>query len=256
MFEGAVECAHELGCNVEEFNLRAPHMTAKRLRSMLDVRGILGAIVAPLPKDERRFDFDMAGLASVALGFSVSTPTLERVSSDHFQSMKVAVQNCLTRGYRRLGFVISHETSTRLENRWLAGFGTALEENQVEMRIPALMPKLQLDIPGALPEWLERHHPDVVLLGNAEREIQMQVPISVGLVSLGVSSLKSALTGIFQNDRLIGRLATERVIGRLIANDFSVPEESRLYLVAGHWVEGESAPGPGRLRPAATDLRN
>lgn len=250
MFEGAVERARELGCEIEEFNLRAPHMTARRLRAMFDIRGILGAIIAPLPNAERRLDLDLSGLAAVGLGLSVAQPTIERVSNDHFQSMKLAVQQCLALGYRRLGFAISQETSKRLEDRWLAGFSAALEVNQVETRLPVLMPKLQRDIPGSLPEWLERGRPDVVILGNAEQEIQERIPVSIGLVSLGVTLPRGPLAGIYQNDRLIGQTAAERVIANLQANRFNAPEEGCLYLIAGHWVEGVSVPGPGHSRPS------
>src|SRR5688572_28494561 len=54
MFAGASERAAEIGCRVEEINLRAPGITPSRGRAILCARGIHAAIVAPLPRGEMR----------------------------------------------------------------------------------------------------------------------------------------------------------------------------------------------------------
>ena len=255
MYAGAEERLVELGCRLEEFRLREPGITPRRLRQILQSRGIHGAIVAPLPHGERRMEFDFSGMAVVGLGMSVNEPVIERVSSDHFQSIVLAVEQCLALGYRRIGFMISQESSRRLAHRWLGGYRFAVEEFRLEHRLPPLMPELQRELSRAIPGWLEAHRPDVVLLGNAEFELQAELPVNVGMVSLGVDELEGAMTGIFQDYRLLGRMTAEHVIGNLYTNRLGPVGKAHVHLLEGSWAKGITAPGPGRRRPSAATLK-
>ncbi|MBE7539862.1 MAG: LacI family DNA-binding transcriptional regulator [Opitutaceae bacterium] len=250
MFNGAAERLSEMGCRLEEFGLRSEGMTAARMREIWRTRNIHAVIVAPMPHGETRVNFDFSGLATVGLGMSVSSPVIERVSSDHFQSAVLAVQECAALGYRRIGLVLSRETSRRLDHRWLGGYRFAIEECNLEERMPPLATELQSELGAALPQWLRNHRPDVVILGNAERELQVKLPVSIGLVSLGVDGPDGPTTGIYQNYSLIGRVAAERALAKLYTNSFGPLDEAHLHLVAGTWVPGATAPGPKRRRSA------
>jgi hypothetical protein len=114
----------------------------------------------------------------------------------------------------------------------------------------------QDELPAAVPQWLRTHRPDVVILGNAEYEIQVRIPTNVGIVSMGVARSDSALSGIFQNYELLGRVAAERAIAKLQTNSFGPLNEAHLHLVAGSWAAGLTAPGPGRNRLSAALLRS
>ena len=58
MHDGAKARAEELGYRLEEFPLRTPGMTPKRYVQMLQTRGILGLLIAPLPYGERVIELD------------------------------------------------------------------------------------------------------------------------------------------------------------------------------------------------------
>ncbi|MBP7143027.1 MAG: LacI family DNA-binding transcriptional regulator [Opitutaceae bacterium] len=250
MFEGASERLAEMGCRLEEFGLGEAGMTAARLREIWRTRNIHAVIVAPLPHGETHVEFDFSGLAVVGLGMSVSTPVIERVASDHFQSAVLAVDRCAALGYRRIGLVLSRETSRRLDHRWLGGYRHAIGEHDLDGPIPPLATELKVELAAALPSWLRTHRPDVVILGNAELELQAKVPAAVGMVSLGVDRPDGAMAGIFQNYALIGRVAAERALAKLYTNSLGPREEAHLHLVAGTWAPGLTAPGPGRRRRA------
>jgi LacI family transcriptional regulator len=255
MFAGAEERLAEFGCRLEEFNLRAPGITSARVREILRARGIHGVIVAPLPHGETEMNFDFSRLAAVGLGMSVRSPVIEQVSSDHFQSVVLTIERCLALGYRRIGFLISQETSRRLDHRWLGGYRFAVEQYNLEHRLPPLMPELQREIASAIPAWLAAHRPDVVILGNAEYELQVQLPVHVGMVSLGVDTQDGAMTGIFQDYCQLGRVTAEHVVGKLYTNRFEPIDKAHVHMVAGTWAEGITAPGPGRRRPSAAALK-
>lgn len=250
MFAGAAERLAETGCRLEEFGLRSEGMTPARMRQILRTRNIHAAIVAPLPHGETHVEFDFSLLAVVGLGMSVHTPVIECVANDHFQSASLAVQRCVALGYRRIGFVLSQESSRRLDHRWLGGYRFAVEQHGLETRVPPLMTELQEELVTALPGWLRAYRPDVVILGNAEYELQAQLPLATGMVSLGVDQLDGPMSGIYQNYSLLGRVAAEHALAKLHTNSFGPLNEAHLHLVAGTWVSGGTAPGPGRRRPA------
>lgn len=248
MFAGAAERAGELGFRFEEFDLRARGMSAARVRSIFEARHIHAVVAAPLPYGETRLDFDFSALAVVGLGLSVHEPSIERVSVDLFHSARSAVERCVALGYRRVGFALSQETSQRLDQRWLGGYRFAVEQHGLRVRIPPLMPGRTSELAGALPAWLRAHKPDVVILGNAERELPALVPAGVGLVMLSVDRVDGDQTGIYEDHALLGRIAVEHVVAKLNHNILGTLPQPRVHLVEGLWVLGKSAAGPGSKR--------
>ena len=249
MFDGATERAAEIGSRVEAFNLRAKGMTAARMREILLTRHIHALIIAPLPHRETGLDFDVAPFAVVGLGTSVASPVIERIANDHFQSAALAVGQCVALGYRRIGFVLSQETSHRLGHRWLGGYRFAIEQHRLATRVPPLITELTDDLAAAMPAWLRQQRPDVVVLCHVEPDLQASVPATVGVVGLAVDGTEDQLTGIFQDYHLLGRVAVEHAVAKLNTNNFGPLNEAHLHLVAGTWVPGVSTPGPGRRRP-------
>lgn len=254
---GAEARARELGFRLEEFSLRAPGMTPARFLQMLRTRNIHGLLINPLPHEEKTLPLDVSEFAVVGLGPSVTSPPIERVSNDHFQSAILAVAKCRELGYRRIGFVVSRQMSERLEDRWLAGFSLAQQRLPANQRVRPLLPETTEGIRAALPAWRARERPDVVLFGYFVLGFQAQLPRSVGIAALSVYHCDGALTGIFQNSPQLGAIAVDHVVGRLQRNDFGPDETPRLHLIAGQWSAGRSAPGPGIARDLLSeeDLR-
>jgi DNA-binding LacI/PurR family transcriptional regulator len=252
MFAGASARAAELGYRLEEFSLGAKGMTPGRLREILRTRQVHAVLVAPLPRGETRLDFDCSSFAVVGLGLSVQVPLIERISNHLFESAALAVARCAALGYRRIGFTVSHETSHRLGHYWLAGYRFALEQHGLRARLPPLITDLTDELAPAMPAWLRAHRPDVVILGNSEERLVVTLPPAIGVVDLSVERRDGARTGIFQNHRLLGAIAVEHLVGKLHAGILGPLCEARIHLVAGDWVPGASAPGPGRRRPLRT----
>jgi LacI family transcriptional regulator len=247
MQDGARNRAAELGYHLEEFPLRAPGMTPKRFVQMLRARGILGMLIAPLPHGERMIELDFKDFAVVGIDMSVASPSIERVSNDHFQSALLAVQKCRELGYRRIGFVISRNLSERLESRWLAGCRLAEDSTPPRQRVKTLMPEKTSDVAGALPGWYAKEKPDVIIMSELNPRGHYQIPAKVGLVSLSLEEPIGLLSGIFQDNRRMGAIAIEHLVARLERCEFGPDDRGRLHLLAGQWVPGHTAPGPGLL---------
>jgi LacI family transcriptional regulator len=248
MFAGAGARASELGYRLEEFAFHAHDHDPARVRSIMAVRHIRAAIVAPLPQKKTHFEFDCRGLALAGLGLSVHSPFIDRVSVDLFRSASDTVDHCVALGYRRIGLVLSQETSHRLEHRWLGGYRFALGQHSLGPQPPPLMPVWTRELAGVLPDWIRQHQPDVIILGNAERELPGLIPRTIGIVYFSVESASGEQTGIFEDHHLLGGIATEFVVSRLQQNRLGLLDEARMHLVVGRWVAGRTAPGPGRRR--------
>lgn len=245
MEEGAHGRAEELGYRLEEFPLRSPGMTPKRYLQMLQARGILGLLIAPLPYDERVIELDFADFAVVGIDMSVASPLIERVSNDHFQSALLAVQKCRELGYRRIGFVLSRTLSRRLEHRWLAGVRIAEESLPPRQRIKLLMPETGDAIMDELPAWYTREKPEVIIMSELNPNTYYGIPPKIGLVSLSLEEPIGTITGIFQDNRRMGGIAIEHLVARLERCEFGPDDRGRLHMVAGQWVPGKTALGPG-----------
>jgi LacI family transcriptional regulator len=244
--EGARARAAELGYRLEEFPLRQNGMTPRRLVEILRARNIHGALIAPLPRDEKHVDLDCRGLAVVGLGTSVVSPVVERVSNDHFQSMMLAMAMCRRSGYARVGFVVSRLTSERLDDRWLSGYLLASSRYPVEQRLEPLLCETPEDISGALAGWCERERPEVVVFGNFDPAKPFRLPPGVGVVVLDVPAIDGDWTGIFQDDLRVGAIGVEHVVSRIQRGAFGEDDKARLHLLAGQWVRGKTALGPQR----------
>lgn len=249
MHEGARARAEDLGYRLEEFALRAPGMTPKRYRQVLQARGVLGMLIAPLPMGEHSIELDFADFAVVGIDMSVANPPIERVSNDHFQSALLAIQECRALGYRRIGFIISRQLSERLGDRWMAACHFAQAGLPAKDRVKPLMPESTDDIMAAIPGWFRREKPDVVIMSELNPFGHYPLPPSVGMVSLSLEEQAlGEVAGIFQDNRRMGAIAIEHLVARLERCEFGTDERGRLHLLAGKWVAGPTAPGAGRER--------
>lgn len=253
MHEGARDRAAEMGYRLEEFALRSPGMTPKRFASVLRTRGILGLLIAPLPRGERAIELEFDDFAVMGIDMSVATPSIERVSNDHFQSALLAFAECQALGYQRVGLVVSRELSERLEHRWLAAFQFAQARLPPTQQVRPLLPARTEDILAAMPAWYEQERPDVVILSELDPHGHYPVPGDVGLVSLSLEEPDlGRVAGIFQDNRRMGAIAIEHLVARLERCEFGCDDRGRVSLVAGKWIAGGSAPGRGYPR---TQLR-
>lgn len=249
MHEGASERALEMGYRLEEFGLRTEGMTPRRFSQMLHARGILGLLIAPLPHGERTIELDFTDFAVVGSDMSVASPTIERVSNDHFQSALLAVEHCRVLGYRRIGFAMSHELSERLEKRWLAACQLTRLQSAPADRVEPLLCGESNDIITAIPAWYAKERPDVVITGELNPNVAYPLPASVGIVGLSLEEHSlGKLSGIFQDNRRMGAIAIEHLVARLERGDFGTDDRGRLHMVAGQWRDGLTAPGPGKER--------
>ena len=240
-FDGATERASALGYTLEHFWLKERGMTGPRLSSILYNRSIPAAVIAPLPISAGRLSLNWPKLTSVALGYTLQRPQINRTTNDQYQTMVLVLRKLKWLGYRRIGVIMEAFSDRRVSHRWIAGYLAF----RIDFPLIAQLPPL---LPSALTEeivvpWVEANHPDVIVgsdirilswLGKAGYKI----PEDIGFANLSVGARLSPMAGACQNSRTVGASAIDMIISQLHRNEQGIPEHPLLTLIPATWQDG------------------
>jgi DNA-binding LacI/PurR family transcriptional regulator len=238
----ARERAERLGYRLDEFYLRAPGMSATRLRSILQARGIRGILIAPDTKPPLpRVFFDVAGFAAVLLGSSLQNRGLARVQFDHFQLMHLALRQVRKAGYRRPALLLSPSIDGRTQGRLRAAFlahGPAPPGQRA-----ALIYLGDIDDRAATVSWLRKQKADVTiyLQGDRRRFLQsagLRVPEEIAFVSLAKEPDMDAVAGVVQSAEALGSAAVDLVAAQLQRHEFGRLPYPQKVMLEGQWSAG------------------
>lgn len=245
-FPGAVERAKELGYKLEPFWLAEPGMTPQRFCDILVTRGVHGMIIGRMPPGRHALELAWERFSVVALGMTLRSPRMHHVTENHFDTVHQAMEQCLKRGYTRIGFVFSEANdSPRVGERWVGAY--LLQQLQVPAkdRLP-LCPGAPADARG-FAKWFSNYKPDVLLVTHAPPvvrwlgELGRSVPHDVALVELEDRPAAGS-SGMYYDPAKIGALAVEMLVGLLHRTETGVPESPHEVLLSGEWREGDTLP--------------
>jgi DNA-binding LacI/PurR family transcriptional regulator len=243
--------AGQLGYRLEPFWLGAPGMTAGRLRSVLDTRGIQGLLSFGSPVLNDRFPAEIDHYAVVTIGLSLQTP-LNRITSHFYNDATQVLNKVHSLGYRRPALVIGQFEEVRTAYAIGAYLGWC---ERMQPSSPPI-PVLRLDWAEQRPffTWFERHRPDVVvvvLLSNALpefsrllRQKKISVPGDLGVAVITHFLEGSGFCGLQQNQELMGEWAVDQLVARINHRDFGIPAHPHIEMVEGCWVDGTSLRSP------------
>lgn len=269
-WQGAAHRAWALGYKLEEFWLREPGMTSKRLSGILYNRGIRGVIVGPLTQAGTELNLEWDRFSSVAVGYTLAAPNLHRVTHHHAHGMGLALRTLTERGYERIGMAMYSRMNARADHGWLYAYLKHEMERTGGLAIPPLfMDDTQPDEARArvLGPWLKQHGVQAVVSANssvAERLLPLlgyQVPEDMGYAYLACVTgsdfgEQPPFAGIDQHGLQIGVAAADIVTGQIYRNENGVPDFPKLTLMEGFWTSGKTAPGPAAAAPPeGTGLR-
>jgi len=249
-FPGAVNRAGELGYNLEHFWMAEPRMTPKRFSSILMARGIHGLIVGRLPPGLNSLELEWDQFSCVAVGMTLKSPFLHHVTENHFDTAWQAMQQCLDRGYRRIGFVFSDANdSPRVGDRWLAAYLLKQQECAPEDR-PSPCPSVPADF-DTFRNWFVQEKPDAIIATHGcyvhkwLESMGVKVPDEVGIVDLEARTPHS-FAGVYYDSGKVGSLAVETLVGLMYRNETGVPVDQHEILLTGEWRDGWSLPPRNR----------
>lgn len=239
--EGCREKALELGFKTENFVMGTEHLSVSRLDTILKSRGIRGIVLLPAASMPDISGLRWENYAGVYTDYIIELPALDSVCSDHFRSMVVALRKLNALGYRRPGLVLHEAHDRRLLYRWEAAFRMhCLHSLGTDAADPLVASDLTEKV---FSEWFEKTQPDVVLCHRMEVKDWMEamgaeIPRTHGFCCLNVMMSESPVSGLDLRPRLIGRRATELLVGQLHRNDYGVPESASTTTIPARWIDG------------------
>lgn len=239
--EGSKEKALELGFKSELFVMGTEHLSVTRLDTILKSRGIRGILLLPAASAPDIRKLDWANYAGIYTDYIIELPALDSVCSDHFRSMVVAMRKLVQLGYKRPGLVLHEAHDRRLLYRWEAAFRMhGLHSYGGRIAEPMVVEEMNK---ASFKKWFAKEKPDVVLCHRSEvkgwmEELGARIPDTHGFCCLNVMMSEEPVSGLDLRPRLIGKRATELLVGQLHRNDYGVPNAASTTTIPAVWIDG------------------
>lgn len=250
------------GYKLENFWLKAPRMTPRRLAAILEARGIHGLFCLGSLEPDEVFPAALQRFAVVTQGASIPG-RMHRVVSHFAADARIVFTEIARRGYERPGLAILRSGDRRTDHLYSATFLGEQERAGTEPTVPILRAETWNE--AEFHAWFTRHRPDVIVGHQSATyfaEIEgylarhnLRVPRDVGLALLDKNPDTSRYTGICQSPERIGAAAVDLLLSRLLLRDFAAPEFPKVELVVGTWNEGKSLRSPRPVRSSRLETQ-
>lgn len=239
------------GYRAECFYLHAPGMSAAAMDRQLYSRGITGVILAA-PKGDGTppavLQWDRYALSTIS--YTWQSPAVDRVSSHHRHNMDCVFAEVLRRGCSRVGLCLPRHAIAGVDSNWMAGYLVGQSHLPKARRLPPFVGTVHDTTAEAFRDWHARWKPDVLITLLGE-ECQWLRTLGLDYSKLGIVCLnrpaRSNLTGIDENNEIVGATACDLVVNQITHNEYGLPAHPKLILIKGTWREGETLrPSPSR----------
>ena len=243
--EGARARAKELGFRLEQFNTADPDRSVERLDRIFFTRNIHAVLLGPASARNSRIEMDWRRYAVAKFGFTIDYPKCHYVTSDHFQSMQLLVNNLVDRGYRRIGLALPHSMHERVDHRWVGSFLYQQWRLGESGSCIVFVPERERWCRESFLRWYERERPEAVVSYEPRIPEWLEsggysIPGDVAFATVDWSRSSPEFSGVNPRPRRTGALAVELVVEQIHRNEWGEPPEAKCVLVPGEWVEGRT----------------
>lgn len=241
--------AAQLGYGLDEFWLHDPQLSGGRLESILRARGIRGALVIGMMKENRLptgFENLWSNFAAVVTGIRTHDPTLSFACVDHHALVIEAMERVRARGIKRPALVIEGVIDRLVGGRFSAAFEHALKNLPVANRLtPFLKVDASRENPGLFSDWLARRRPDAILTLHTVVEewvtaAGLRIPHDIGLVQLECRRGCEDWAGMEQHNDLTGEAAVDLLVSLTTAGKEPLSLGPRGTLITPTWKNGRT----------------
>lgn len=247
-FRGAQDRARELGYALEPIWLHEPHLTARRLASILRNRNITGLIVGGILKPSEILEkLDWKHYAAVALGFSLTKPQLHRVAVHTSHGFHLMLTKAVELGYRRIAVIVSEAYDERVDHGVLyPAYFLQKHLPKTHRILTHIFPAPNEEAVPGIQEWIIKNRPEIILgeeiVWQSLRRMKWRVPQDVAFINNDWSPEYPKNAGFNQHHELHGSVAVDMVVSALMQNERGLPSVPRLTLIEGEFAEGLAAP--------------
>lgn len=261
---GARQRCADMGYRLEEISLSLPEGGSfeeeiARASRVLREKGIYGVIMPLMLNYEFLLgEWENCVVSLIGSGHLRAPVGLEGLHSqfypqrfpiadrDLFFNMRLAFQNVLNLGHRRIGLVYSRYIDAEANGLGHAGFFIEQSQLPKEDQIPVLfLDRFKEGRPEAFDRWMAKYQPDALLCLNPvvrdwTEELGLKVPDDIGLANLNLVSDVSDWSGVEEQHEEIGAAAVDILVGALSRNELGLPPQPRRILIPGKWVAGST----------------
>lgn len=234
------------GFGLDEFALDTEGMTLARILRIIRSRGIRGIILEHILDTSMEITEDLSGFSIVAIGQSVSTPSLHVIDGDPHREILNLMDYLEELGYSRIALVNTEYSEKMNLYRRRAGFLLKQSNLPRSNRIPVMIGyESRAQLTKALPAFLRKHAPDVVLsqhmsVYNTLLELGFSVPEKIGFAHLGWHRGDTRFSGIDTNWHARGIAAVDRLVDLLNRNEVGAPATALTTLVPSYVTRGQT----------------
>ena len=253
--------AAQHGYRAEEFWLGRNNLTANRLTSILQARGIEGIIVSPQSSKLLCAGIDYSCFASVAFARGLPDPPLHRAMADMMLGIQTATAELTRRGYQRIGLAITRWIDDRSHNFYSGAMLHFQQSLPPRQRVPLLLFPHN-DIAGSrdiFTAWMKRHRPDALISFDTHvpvwlEKLHLRFPEDIGFVAHDWNAKSQGLAGISHRRDQTAAAAVDLLATQLLHNEHGIPEVPRQIMITPEWVEGASV--RALRRPSSQSARS
>ncbi|MCD8483019.1 MAG: LacI family transcriptional regulator [Verrucomicrobia bacterium] len=249
-YDGCCQMAQDRGYRIEVFWRKDPEMSAKRLSQILYHRGIQGIILGPCDEMDSHVEMDWDLFSPVAIGHSIHSPLLHRVTNNHFLSTVRVMDYCHNMGVKRVGFAVQKVHTVRLQHRWLGAYLAKRIELGMDTDIEPLIAGVNEWKLETVKAWYNTYKPEVIIgpfgssVGNWLESTGVKIPADVQLISVACPRMGHRVSGIFENGKSIGSKAVQMVISMIEHTEKGIPENPSMVSLEGTWNPGSTVRRP------------
>ena len=252
LHKSMVKRAGELGYRVEPFWVKNPDMSLRRLRGIMESRGIQGLLSLGAPDLEEEIPLELRQFVIVTQGASIAT-RLHRIVGHFVHDSTLLLSTLRARGYRRPGAVLQQHQDGR-NAHMIAGMYLYYSRYIFDsLDIPILYAGVTVD-DAALGHWFRKHRPDVIVYYDHENHFRpldsffkrnkLEVPRDIGLAVLDATVPIEGVSGVHQNIDQLGISAVDMIVSRLQQGESGIPKVAKVESVEGTWIEGTTLRRP------------
>lgn len=245
---GAESAARKLGYHFEKLSMSGD-VPPDRFHRKLQKTGVRGILLPPMFLHSDWGDFPWEDYSLVRFGLSSERPLCHGVESNAVANSILALAKMRERGYHRIGFIASGESSSR-NSKFPSEtvFLTGQMHGDSQERVPVCVVSAirEKDRPAFIANWVRGNEIDGILTDFAGchellTEGGFRVPDDLGLACTNVTEIPVA-AGINQLPEEIGKAGVSLLNSFIEGIECGVPKTPRQLLVGGIWVDGETLP--------------
>lgn len=237
--------ASQHGYKVELFEVGKGKLTPKRLRGILDARGIRGVLLSVSSAKPACAKMDFSGLAVATFGFGLAEPSLHRAGSNTTQGLLDMFEQLEAQGERRIGLAITPWVDLRAGHTYSGALLHYQQSLPLQRRVPLLLLEQSKahENRAAFERWVHQYRPQAIIslpdpVGDWLNAINIPMMKSIRLLAHDWQSNMTELAGLDHRRDEVASAAVDLIATQLQHNEFGIPVVPRQILIPPRYVAG------------------